>query len=202
MVSTVSKRILLTGATGFVGRAVAKRLVAAGWYVRCLTRQHPAQRDSPSVEWMQGDLSRADDCARCLDGCEAAIYLVHSLGEGANLQQREVASAAGFATAAARAGVGRILYLGGIAPAGGASEHLRSRLAVGETLRNGSVPAIELRASMIIGQGSLSWVIVRDLAARLPVMILPSWLRSRTQPVAIDDVVIALVAAAGMPVEE
>ena len=89
----------------------------------------------------------------------------------------------------------RIVYLGGVAPAGAASPHLHSRLALGETLRRGPVPTIELRASMIVGHGSLSWLIVRDLAARLPVMVLPSWLRSRTQPVAIDDVVAALVGA-------
>jgi uncharacterized protein YbjT (DUF2867 family) len=198
MTATGQRRILLTGATGFVGRALQHRLVAAGWRVRCLTRQRPPVAAS-SVEWMQGDVAKSGDCARAVEGCAAAVYLVHGLGQGANLRQREVAEATGFATAAARAGVGRIVYLGGVAPAGEASDHLRSRLAVGETLRSGPVPTIELRASMIIGAGSLSWLIVRDLAARLPVMVLPSWLRSRTQPVAIDDVVIALVAAADLP---
>jgi uncharacterized protein YbjT (DUF2867 family) len=94
------------------------------------------------------------------------------------------------------------VYLGGVAPAGGrgGSDHLRSRLDVGAALRAGPVAAIELRASMIVGLGSLSWLIVRDLAARLPVMVLPRWLKSRTQPIAIDDVVIALVRALELPV--
>jgi uncharacterized protein YbjT (DUF2867 family) len=91
------------------------------------------------------------------------------------------------------------VYLGGVAPAGPGSEHLRSRLEVGETLRAGPVKTIELRASMIVGHGSLSWLIVRDLAARLPVMVLPQWLKSRTEPVAIGDVVIALVRALDLP---
>jgi uncharacterized protein YbjT (DUF2867 family) len=92
------------------------------------------------------------------------------------------------------------VYLGGVAPTGAGSEHLRSRLDVGEALRSGPVKTVELRASMIVGHGSLSWLIVRDLAARLPFMILPRWLKSRTQPVAIADVVIALVRALDLPV--
>src|SRR5690606_32619585 len=96
---------------------------------------------------------------------------------------------------AADARLSPILYLVGIAPQGRASEHLRSRLEVGEALRAGKVPTVELRASMIIGHKSLSWLIVRDLAARLPAMVLPRWLHSRTEPVGIDDVVVALVRA-------
>lgn len=197
------KRVLLTGATGFVGRSVASKLVAAGWRVRCLTRKPTsALAARPGVEWMTGDIARADDCARALDGVQAAFYLVHAMGEGADFERREVDEARGFATAAARAGIDRIVYLGGMVPAGDASPHLRSRLAVGDTLRGGTTPTIELRASMIIGEGSLSWLIVRDLAARLPVMVLPSWLRSRTEPVGIDDVVTALVAALDLPAGE
>ena len=107
----------------------------------------------------------------------------------------------GDSRAAAAAGVERIVYLGGVAPGGPGSDHLRSRLDVGEALRSGPVKTVELRASMIVGHGSLSWLIVRDLAARLPVMILPRWLKSRTEPVAIDDAVVALVRALDMPLE-
>jgi uncharacterized protein YbjT (DUF2867 family) len=139
--------------------------------------------------------------ASALDGVQAALYLVHGIREGAGYHEREVAAAAGFAAAAAEAGVQRIVYLGGVAPSGPGTEHLRSRIEVGETLRAGSVPTIELRASMIVGHGSVSWLIVRDLAARLPVMILPRWLRSRTEPIAIDDVVVALVRALDLPIE-
>jgi uncharacterized protein YbjT (DUF2867 family) len=188
--------LLLTGATGFVGNAVRPALAANGWRVRCLTRDVArARRRQPALEWVEGDVGDATSSARALDGCEAAIYLVHGIGEGADYHQREVAAAATFSQAAATAGVERIAYLGGIAPAGVGSEHLRSRLDVGKTLRYGPVKTVELRASMIVGHGSLSWLIVRDLAARLPFMILPRWLKSRTQPVAIADVVIALVLA-------
>ena len=138
---------------------------------------------------------------RALEGCDAAFYLVHSIGQGRDFRRREVETARRFAETARRAGARRFVYLGGVAPSGRASEHLRSRLEVGEALRAGRVPTVELRASMIIGHGSLSWMIVRDLAARLPVMVLPRWLRSRTEPVAIDDVVAALVGALDVPLE-
>jgi uncharacterized protein YbjT (DUF2867 family) len=192
--------ILLTGATGFVGRAVQPKLVAAGWRVRCLTRRAPgSERSVEGVQWVRGDVGVAADLGRALEGVRAALYLVHGMGEGADFARREREQAARFALAAARAGVQRIVYQGGVQPAGEPSAHLRSRLAVGETLRQGLVPTLELRASMIVGHGSLSWLIVRDLAARLPLMVLPSWLRSRTQPVAIDDVVAALVGALDLP---
>jgi uncharacterized protein YbjT (DUF2867 family) len=127
---------------------------------------------------------------------------VHGIGEGADYHRREVRAAATFSAAAAAAGVERIVYLGGVAPMGTGSDHLRSRLEVGEALRAGSVQAVELRASMIVGHGSLSWLMVRDLAARLPFMVLPRWLKSRTQPVAIDDVVIALLRALELPLTQ
>jgi uncharacterized protein YbjT (DUF2867 family) len=196
------RSLLLTGATGFVGSAVQPALAAAGWRVRCLTRDAARARTrKPEHEWVQGDVGDPASCARALDGCQAALYLVHGIGEGADYHQREVKAAAGFCQAAEAAGVQRIVYLGGVAPTGAGSEHLRSRLDVGEALRSGPVRTIELRASMIVGHGSLSWLIVRDLAARVPLMVLPRWLKSRTQPVAIDDVVIALVRAVDMPLE-
>ena len=197
------RSLLLTGATGFVGGAVRPALEAKGWTVRCLTRDLArAKGRGPDIGWVQGDVSDPDSCARALEGCQAALYLVHGIGDGADYHQREVAAASGFARAAASAGLQRIVYLGGVAPGGsGGSEHLRSRLDVGEALRSGPVKTIELRASMIVGYGSLSWLIVRDLGARLPIMVLPRWLKSRTQPVAIDDVVAALVGALDLPLE-
>jgi uncharacterized protein YbjT (DUF2867 family) len=121
---------------------------------------------------------------------------------GGDFHREEIAQAETFLRAAENAGVRRIIYLGGVvAESEDVSEHLRSREAVGETLRSGLVSTIELRASMIIGHGSLSWLIVRDLAARLPLMILPRWLKSRTEPVAIDDIVAALLGALGAQVE-
>jgi uncharacterized protein YbjT (DUF2867 family) len=200
--TTAHRTILLTGATGFVGKAVRPALAAQGWRIRCLTRDAArARMREPALDWVQGDVADFASCAQALAGCQAALYLVHGIGEGANYHRHEVAAATTFSRAAAAGGVERIVYLGGVAPASSGSEHLRSRLEVGEALRAGAVKTIELRASMIVGQGSLSWLIVRDLAARLPIMVLPQWLRSRTQPVAIDDVVIALVRALELPLE-
>lgn len=195
---TPDRRVLLTGATGFVGGAVRPALRAAGWRVRGLTRGVPEASREPDVEWAQGDIADEAAVARALTGCQAALYLVHQMGDGDDFHRREVDSARTFARAAAATGVKRIVYLGGMLPSSQASEHLQSRREVGEVLRAGPVPTVELRASMIVGHGSLSWLIVRDLAARLPVMVLPSWLKSRTQPVAIDDVVVALVRSLEM----
>jgi uncharacterized protein YbjT (DUF2867 family) len=197
------RSLLLTGATGFVGGAVQSALTREGWRTRCLTRDAArAKQRQPELDWVQGDVADPASCAEALAGCQAALYLVHGIGEGGDYHQHEVAAAATFSQAAAAAGVERIVYLGGVAPTGAGSEHLRSRLDVGQALRAGPVKTIELRASMIVGHGSLSWLIVRDLAARLPFMVLPRWLKSRTQPVAVDDVVIALMRALDLPLAE
>jgi uncharacterized protein YbjT (DUF2867 family) len=198
-----SRTLLLTGASGFVGRYVWSLLVNQGWSVRCLTRDTArAQRLYGDRDWVQGDLSDNAVCTRALQGCQAALYMVHSIGKGDDFGRHEVDTARRFAENAAKAGLQRVVYLGGVAPAGNPSDHLASRLAVGEALRAGDVPTIELRASMIIGHGSLSWLMVRDLAARLPVMVLPSWLRSRTQPVAIADVAMALCRSFDVPLSQ
>ena len=197
------KTLLLTGATGFVGSHVHPALERAGWHVRCLTRDvKKARHKLPKRTWIEGDIGEAASCERALEGCDAALYLVHGMGEGGDFRETELKAARTFAEAASRAKLGRIVYLGGVAPPDGGSEHLRSRVEVGETLRQGKVPVVELRASMIVGHGSLSWLIVRDLAARLPVMVLPSWMESRTEPVAIGDVVVALVAALELDVTQ
>jgi uncharacterized protein YbjT (DUF2867 family) len=191
-------QVVLTGASGFVGRRLAPVLKTVGWRVRCVSRNAAAMRQQwPAQAWLQADLRRADEVERALDGCRVAYYLVHSLGESSTgLFERERALAETFTLAAARAGVERIVYLGAIAPQGTPSEHLRSRLEAGRVLRAGRVPALELRAGMIVGYGSASWRIVRDLAARLPAMVLPRWLRRCSQPVAIDDVIVALATGA------
>ena len=193
--------VLLTGATGFVGSALWDVLDAAGHRVRGATRDPAAaQRRSPHREWAGADVDSSDGLSAALEGCRAAFYLVHGMSGGASdYREREVAAARRFATAAARAGLERIVYLGGVAPDGPPSEHLRSRLEVGEALASGTVPALELRASMIVGAGSVPWMIVRDLAARLPAMVLPRWMGSRTQPVSIADVTTALEGALHLP---
>ncbi len=191
---------LVMGATGFVGRALVPALVAEGYEVRATTRDVARATRAPHVEWVKCDVDQPDDVERALQGIDAVFFLVHAMGGGAHdYAETERRSAATLRDGAARAGVKRIVYLGGVAPAAEPSEHLKSRLAVGEVLRAGALPAIELRASMIIGNGSASWQIVRDLAMRLPAMLLPSWTASRTCPIALDDVVVALVRALEVP---
>lgn len=196
------RKVVLTGATGFVGRHVYPALARAGYEVRCITRRADAARSRwPEREWMAADLGSVEDLRRALTDANAALYLVHGMAEGERqFRQREVEAAERFAQVAYATGLARIVYLGGVAPDGPPSEHLLSRIEVGEALRRGSVPVIELRASMIIGHGSASWLMVRDLAARLPVMILPRWLESRTEPVGIDDVVAGLLGALSLPI--
>ncbi|MEX1366520.1 MAG: NAD(P)H-binding protein [Nannocystaceae bacterium] len=193
----MGKRILLTGATGFVGGRLYPALVEAGHEVRCGTRnpQRAARRD-PTRQWVELDLHRPELVQAAVEGIEVVYYLVHSMAEGHGYAQRELESARGVMAAAEQAGVERIIYLGGVAPAGSPSEHLSSRLETGRLLRSGAVPCIELRAGMIIGAGSASWTICRDLAARLPFMILPRWLETRSQPASVEDIVAALAGAA------
>ena len=194
------RRLLVTGATGFVGKAVIPAARTADWTVRAMSRT--PRGSTPDTEWVRGDMGDAGSLERAMDGCDSALYLVHSMGSGDDFARKERESAQRFRDAAEKAGLRRIVYLGGIAPSGEPSEHLRSRLEVGEILRSGKVEAVELRASMIVGDGSLSWLMVRDLAARLPFMLLPSWLHSKTEPVAIEDVIVALTAALELPLPE
>lgn len=195
--------MLVIGATGFVGRALVPALVREGFQVRATTRDLARARRMTHVDWMACDVTRRDEIERAVEGVDAVFFLAHGMGSGArDYAESERRGAERLRDASARAGVKRIVYLGGVAPAGEASEHLKSRLAVGEILRAGKVPTIELRASMIIGTGSASWQIVRDLAMRLPAMILPAWTASRTRPVALADVVVALVRAQGVPLPE
>lgn len=190
-------RVLLTGATGFVGCHLYHALVAAGIDVHCATRNPDAARSAHrDREWVRLDVEDEQSVDRALKGCDAAYYLIHGMGQGSDYPEREANSASNFSRAAARAGLRRIVYLGGVLPAGGrSSKHLESRERTGILLRSGTVSAIEMRAAMIIGEGSVSWTMVRDLAGRLPAMILPRWLRNHSYPVSIDDVVWGLLAA-------
>jgi uncharacterized protein YbjT (DUF2867 family) len=200
--------ILLTGATGFVGRHLYAALDAAGLPVACGTRDPAKARERwPDREWVEVDLDRPhtlEPALGALGGCRKAVYLVHGMADGddengGDYAEREAGAARDFAAAAARAGLSKVVYLGGVAPAGEPSRHLASRLAVGEILRAGPVPTHELRAAMVVGTGGSSWRIVRDLAKRLPVMVLPAWLRNRSAPVFVDDVAVALLGALELP---
>ncbi len=185
------------GATGFVGRALIAEMTARGERPRAASRH--ATTAASDVDWMACDLERPETLPPILEGIDTIYYLVHSLGRS-DFRAVDRRCAQNVAAAAAAAGCRRIIYLGGVAPRGEPSEHLASRLEVGHILRHGPVPTIELRASMIIGNGSASWRIVRDLAARLPFMVLPRWLESRTCPIALADVVDALLDARDVPV--
>lgn len=193
----MSHRVLLTGATGFVGSRLYPALKSAGFDVRCSSRDPiSARRRLPGREWVRLDVEDPATMPAAMLDVDVVVYLVHSIGAHSDYAQVEHDSALALRAAAAAAGCRHIVYLGGVEPEGPPSHHLRSRLKTGELLRNGQVPTTELRAGMIVGHGSESWQICRDLA-RLPAMVLPQWLKTRSQPVAIDDVVEALTFAVG-----
>ncbi len=192
--------ILVTGVTGYVGGRLVPRLLAEGYRLRVLVRGRPERLRGRSwrddVDIVVGDVLKPDDLAKAMDGVSVAYYLIHSMRGNDEFSQRDVQAAENFAGAAAAAGVERIIYLGGLGdPDANLSEHLRSRQETGSALRQAGVPVTEFRAGMIVGSGSLSFEMVRDLTERLPVMICPRWVFSRTQPVAIGDVLAYLVTA-------
>ena len=192
-------KILLTGATGYIGKRLLPRLIAQGHELFCCVRDRSRFTAPPgmqgAVQVLEVDFLHRPSLDVIPQGIDCAYYLVHGMGSAhPGWAEEELRWARDFARVAGQAGVRRIIYLGGVAPQGSPSEHLLSRLQTGETLRSGPVPCLELRAGMIIGAGSTSWTIVRDLAARLPAMVLPAWLAHRSSPVALDDVLAALQA--------
>lgn len=198
-------RCLVTGATGYIGGRLAPRLVAAGHEVRCLSRSAARLRDvpwAPDVEVVEGDLSDPSTLPPAFEGVEVAYFLMHSLGRP-DFERRDREAAQNFAAAAERAGVRRIIYLGGPRPPadGTRSAHLRSRAEVAEILLDGPVPAAVLRAPVIIGSGSASFEMLRYLTERLPVMVTPRWVRNRIQPIAVRDVLHYLIGCVDLPAE-
>lgn len=196
-------RILLTGATGYVGGVLLPELERQGYEVRCLARR-PAKlegRTGPRTEVMAGDATDPDDLARACAGIDTAYWLVHSMESGVDFERADRLAAERFAAAARAAGVKRIIYLGGLGADDDErlSPHLRSRHEVGAILRAGGLDVIEFRASIVVGAGSFSFDLVRTLVERLPVMICPAWLATPTQPIAITDVVGYLAAAVTLP---
>lgn len=190
------KRVLLTGATGFIGRHLYPVVVKAGFAVVSGARDpEAAQQRFRGRAFVKLDLNDYHSIATAMQGCDAAVYLVHSMAEGRGYEKTEERAAIAFLRAAEQAGIKRIVYLGGVQPERKPSKHLRSRGRTGELLRSGRVSTIELQAAMVVGAGSESWRIVRDLAARLPLMLLPRWLESRSEPIYIDDVTAALAHA-------
>ena len=189
-------RVLLTGATGYIGGRLLGRLAAQGLAVRCLARRPEAVRDpSGAAEVVRADLLEPSSLGPALRGVDVAYYLVHSMGSRDRFVEQERRAAENFGAAAATAGVRRIIYLGGLGAGADLSDHLSSRHEVGRILACSGVEVIEFRASIVIGSGSASFEIIRTLVERLPMMITPRWVRTIAQPIAIEDVLDYLVAA-------
>jgi uncharacterized protein YbjT (DUF2867 family) len=194
---------LLAGATGYVGGRLLERLEARGERLRCLARRPEflAPRVRPGTEVVRGDVADAASLPPALGGVGTAYYLVHLMAAGARFAEADREAATNFARAAAAAGVRRIIYLGGLGHGEELSAHLASRQEVGRILASTGVPVIELRASIVIGSGSLSFEMARALVERLPVMVTPRWVGTRAQPIAIEDVLDYLLAALDAPPE-
>ncbi|MGF9661151.1 SDR family oxidoreductase [Arthrobacter crystallopoietes] len=199
----MTQRVLVTGATGYIGGRLVPRLLEAGYTVRVLVRSPSKLNAVPwhdDVEIAEGDLGDAEAAAKACEGVDTFFYLVHSMGSGAGFEQKELAMARTVADAAARSGVKRIVYLGGLHPKGvELSRHMRSRTAVGRVLLEGEVPAVVFQAGVVIGSGSASFEMIRHLTENLPVMPAPSWVRRKIEPIAIRDVLHYLVHAPELP---
>ncbi len=188
---TSSGPVLVAGASGFVGRRLCRALVEAGHDVRAMTR-HPDGYEGAG-EPVHGDVHDPGTLDAALAGCRAAYYLVHSLGSK-DFERLDAEAARAFGAAAAAAGVQQIVYLGGLGSDDEVlSSHLRSRREVEGLLGSSGVPVTVLRAGIIVGAGGISWEMTRQLVDHLPAMITPRWVRTRTQPIAVDDVVRYLV---------
>lgn len=196
--------ILLTGATGYVGGRLLAALEANGHRVRCLARRPEflAGRVGQATEVVAGDCLKPETLGAALAGVETAFYMVHSMGSTGDFEEQDRAAATNFGRAAREAGVRKIVYLGGLGDRSDAlSRHLQSRQETGKCLLASGVPVIELRASIILGSGSLSFELIRALVERLPVMICPRWVRAKAQPIAIEDVVAYLEESLALPAE-
>lgn len=200
-----SSRVLLAGATGYVGRLLLPLLEERSIPVRCLARNpDKIKRRRESTEAVRGDVLDAASLDAAMQGVGTAYYLVHLMSGSKDFEEDDRRAARNFAAAAKRAGVRRIIYLGGLGDDADPklSPHLRSRHEVGEILRESGAEVIEFRAGMIVGAGSLSYDLLKSLTDRLPVMICPQWLTTPTQPIAVDDVLAYLLAAQELPAAE
>lgn len=199
-----TRTALVTGATGYVGGLVVEKLLADGWNVRTLTRS-PEKLKAHSwhdqVVAIEGDATKSADVARAMQGSDVAWYLLHSMGSGSDFAARDARMAGIFADAAAQEGVQRLVYLSGLHPDEDLSEHLASRVEVGNILLASGVPTAVLQAAVVLGDGSISFTMLKQLAERLPAGIAPRWINNRIQPISARDVLYYLVAAADLPPE-
>lgn len=194
-------RILILGASGYVGGHLAPRLAAEGFQVRAAARRVDALRARgwDDVECVRADALDPESLREALRDVDVAYYLVHSMASGGDFSEVDRRAAANFRDAAEAAGLKRIVYLGGLQPSNGASPHLASRLETGEILRSGPTPVTELRAGIVVGPGSAAFEVIRDLVYHLPLMLAPRWVRSRSQPIALDDLLDYLVGLLRLP---
>ena len=191
-----TQSILLTGATGAVGGALLPKLLEGGHTVKALVR-NPAQASLGDVEVVEGDVLSGAGLDTALDGVDVAYYLIHSMGRSpGDFELNDRIGAQNFAQAAERAGVRRIVYLGGLPPSGGGSAHLSSRAEVAEILATAVPEPVHARAAMVIGADSASFTMLSQLVHRLPLMVGPKWIDTRTQPIAADDVTSSLATLA------
>jgi len=196
--------LLVAGASGYVGGRLVRELVGRGERVRCLARRPEflKPRVGAGTEVVGGDVLDPASLRGAMAGVDVAYYLIHSMASAGDFEREDRRAAVNFAAAARDAGVHRIVYLGGLGREPGLSRHLRSRQEVGRILRESGVTTLELRASIVIGSGSLSFEMVRALVQKLPVMITPRWVSQPTQPLAIEDLIAYLVSAAGVDLRE
>jgi len=193
-------RVLVAGSSGFVGGRLCPALADAGHEVLAMTRRPERYQGTGTA--VRGDVGDERSLLDAMKGADAAYYLVHSLGSG-DFERRDADAALAFGRAAAEAGLRRIVYLGGLGDdADDLSPHLRSRREVERLLASGGVPVTVLRAGIIVGDGGISWELTRQLVERLPVMVTPTWVRTRTQPIALADVVRYLVGVLEPPEAE
>jgi len=197
-----SNQVLVTGATGYVGGRLWRRLEAADRQVRCMARspERLADLTGPNTEVVAGDVQDPVSLRGAMEGVRSAYYLVHSMGSSQGFEEQDRSGAQNFGAAAREAGVERIVYLGGLADdSEDLSSHLRSRHEVGRILRESGVPTLELRASIVMGSSSLSFEMIRALVERLPAMITPRWVAVKAQPIAIDDLLQYLIESLALP---
>lgn len=201
---TPPQTILVTGATGYIGSRLIPYLLEAGYHIRAMLRSNPdrlAQRPwADKVEIVTADALKPETLPAAFAGVDVAYYLIHSMRSGTKFARRDVRAAHNFAEAAAKAGVGRLIYLGGLGDDDTElSHHLQSRHATGDALRAHTTPVTEFRAAVVVGSGSISFEMVRHLTERLPIMLHPRWADTPIQPIAVADLLAYLVQALAVP---
>ena len=196
------KKVLVTGATGYIGGLLIPALLERGYHVRALARRPKKLRSRvwcDQIEIIEGDVLQPLTFLQALKDIHTAYYLIHNMSDGRGYTEHEIRAAQNFASAAEQSGIQHIIYLGGLAKPKNGSKHMTSRIQTGATLRAGSVPVTEFRAGVIVGPGSISFEMIRYIAEWFPLIIGPFWLRNKVQPIAAWNVLDYLLAALEQP---